>query len=188
VDEPKEVNLEDLNRTPSKPVEPKTKEEEPRKEVPRSDIPIEEYPMVEKSKGGGHLKKTDEVCDDLSEKDFEAMIYIASGLDKTKVANLVGCDRRTLYRLLNSERVERFTKGAKKRLAALAPLAVELIHNALLNGDLEVAKDVLKGMNVMRSSVNAGDAKVKERSIAEEIVEANGKTTRKLTKEREVDD
>lgn len=154
--------------------------------VPTELVPIEELPELEKSKGGGHLAKKN--SDDLSAKDLEVLSLLACGVDKTVTANLVGIDRRTIYKLLDSERVERLTKGAKKRLSSLAPLAVEIIHSELVKGNIEVAQSVLKGLNIMRASVNAGDSKVKVTSVAEEIVENDGKTTKRVIRSKETND
>lgn len=145
-------------------------------------VPVEELPMVPASKGGGHLKKKD--SDALSARDLQILSMLACGIEKTVAANIAGIDRKTIYNLLDTERVERMTKGAKKRLAALAPLAVEIIHSELVKGNVEVAQQVLKGLAIMKTSVNSGNSNVKERSIAEEIVENDGKVTRKITKER----
>ena len=149
-------------------------------------VPVDELPAIEKSKGGGHLSKGD--SDTLSAKDLEVLSLLACGVDKTVTANLVGIDRRTIYKLLDSERVERLTKGAKKRLASLAPLAVEIIHSELVKGNIEVAQSVLKGLAIMKTSVNTNGAKEKITSIAEEIVENNGKTTKRLTRSQEIND
>lgn len=149
-------------------------------------VPVEEMPMIEKSKGGGHLSKGD--TDNLSSKDLEVLSLLACGVDKTVTANLVGIDRRTIYKLLDSERVERLTKGAKKRLASLAPLAVEIIHSELVKGNIEVAQSVLKGLAIMKTSVNNGAAKEKITSVAEEIVENNGKTTKRVIRSQETND
>jgi len=145
-------------------------------------VPVEELPMVPASKGGGHLKKKD--SDELSSRDLQVLSMLACGIEKTVAANIAGIDRKTIYNLLDTDRVERMTKGAKKRLAALAPLAVEIIHSELVKGNVEVAQQVLKGLAIMKTSVNSGNSNVKERSIAEEIVENDGKVTRKITKER----
>jgi len=149
-------------------------------------VPIEELPMVEMSKGGGHLKKTE--GDDLSKKDLEILALLACGTEKTVTASLAGIDRRTIYKLLDSERVERLTKGAKKRLASLAPLAVEIIHAELVKGNVEVAQQVLKGLAIMKTSVNTNSGKEKVTSVAEEIIEDGGKTTKRVIRSRETND
>lgn len=149
-------------------------------------VPVEELPLVEKSKGGGHLKKAD--GDDLSAKDLEILALLACGTEKTVTASLAGIDRRTIYRLLDSERVERLTKGAKKRLASLAPLAVEIIHAELVKGNIEVAQSVLKGLAIMKTSVNTNSGKEKVTSVAEEIVENDGKTTKRVIRSHETND
>jgi len=149
-------------------------------------VPIEELPMVEESKGGGHLKKTD--GEDLSKKDLEILALLACGTEKTVTASLAGIDRRTIYKLLDSDRVERLTKGAKKRLASLAPLAVEIIHAELVKGNVEVAQQVLKGLAIMKTSVNNNSGKEKVTSVAEEIIEDGGKTTKRVIRSRETND
>jgi hypothetical protein len=156
-------------------------ESAPEQPVTTEIVPVEELPIVEVSKGGGHLKKQD--SDELSKKDLEVLSMLACGIEKTVAANIAGIDRSTVHRLLNTERVERLTKGAKKRLAALAPLAVEIIHSELVKGNVEVAQQVLKGLAIMKTSVNGGASNVKERSCAEEIIENDGKVTRRVTKE-----
>lgn len=145
-------------------------------------VPVEELPMVEKSQGGGHLKKQD--SEDLSAKDLELLSMLACGIEKTVAANIAGVDRRTVHRLLNTDRVNRLTGAAKKRLASLAPLAVEIIHSELVKGNVEVAQQVLKGLAIMKTSVNGSNSNVKERSCAEEIIEHDGKVTRRVTKEK----
>lgn len=149
-------------------------------------VPIEELPMVEASKGGGHLKKNDD--DDLSKKDLEVLSLLACGIEKTTTANIAGVSRSGIYKLLDSGRVERLTKGAKKRLAALAPLAVEIIHSELVKGNVEVAQQVLKGLAIMKTSVNSSDGKTKVTSVAEEIVENDGKTTKRVIRSQETND
>lgn len=150
-------------------------------DVPKEGTAIENLPEQPVSKGGGHLKKKD--SKELSDRDIQVLSMLACGIEKTVAANIAGVDRSTVHRLLNNERVERLTKAAKKRLAALAPLAVEIIHSELVKGNVEVAQQVLKGLAIMRTSVNAKDGNVKERSIAEETIENDGKVTRRIIKE-----
>lgn len=150
-------------------------------DVSKEGTPVEDLPIQEKSKGGGHLKKA--ASEELSDRDIQVLSMLACGIEKTVAANIAGVDRSTVHRLLNNERVERLTKAAKKRLAALAPLAVEIIHSELVKGNVEVAQQVLKGLAIMRTSVNAKDGNVKERSIAEETIENDGKVTRRIIKE-----
>ena len=149
-------------------------------------VPVEELPVLEKSKGGGHLKK--ESSEELNAKDLDILSMLALGADKTTVAALMNIDRKTIYRLLDSDRVERLTKGARKLLSSLAPLAVEIVHAELVKGNVEVAQAVLKGLNIMRQSVNSGEAKLKLSTVAEEIVENDGRTTKRIIKSREEND
>lgn len=154
--------------------------------LPTTLVPIEELPMVEKSKGGGHLVKTE--SDDLNQKDLEILSMLSLGADKTTIAALMDVDRKTIYRLLNSGRVDRLTKGAKKLVSSLAPLAAELLRSEIAKGNIEVAQAVLKGLNIMRASVNAGETKTKVTSVAEEIVDNDGKTTKRVIRSRETND
>jgi len=176
----------EAGKTPEKSVSEPSVEAEVVVPIEGTIVPIEELPMISESKGGGHLKKTD--SDDLSKKDIEILSLLACGTEKTVTAALVGIDRRTIYKLLDSERVERLTKGAKKRLASLAPLAVEILHAELVKGNVEVAQSILKGLAIMKTSVNGGTSKEKVSSIAEEIVEGDGTTTKRIIKSREVND
>lgn len=100
-------------------------------------------------------------------------------------ANLVGVDPKTIYRLLDSGRVKRLTIAARRRLSALAPLAVEIIHSELVKGNTQIAGEVLRGLSIMRTSVNDPANKVKQRSIAEEIVDTGSgqRTTRRTVDE-----
>jgi hypothetical protein len=171
-------------KTTPKPVsEPVTPEPLP---IPTTLVPIEELPMVEKSKGGGHLAKED--SEDLNQKDLEILSMLSLGADKTTIAALMDVDRKTIYRLLNSGRVDRLTKGAKKLVSSLAPLAAELLRSEIAKGNIEVAQAVLKGLNIMRASVNSGEAKTKITSVAEEIVDNDGKTTKRVIRSRETND
>lgn len=156
------------------------------KAVSNPILPVEELPVIEKSKGGGHLKS--EKTDDLNTKDLDILAMLALGADKTTVAALMNIDRKTIYRLLDSDRVERLTKGARKLLSSLAPLAVEIVHAELVKGNVEVAQAVLKGLNIMRQSVNSGEAKLKVSTVAEEIVDNDGKTTKRIIRSREEND
>ena len=184
MEEKQAVSLSELEAKARKALAKKAKPAAQSKAEPEKTAitPVEELPVQEVSKGGGHLKKKD--SEELSEKDIQVLTMLACGVEKTVAANIAGVDRKTIYRLLDSERVDRMTKAAKKRLTALAPLAVEIIHSELVKGNVEVAQQVLKGLAIMRTSVNNKDASVKERSIAEEILENDGRVTRRVTKER----
>lgn len=183
--EEEEVSLEDLEsraKVSGKCTPPKV--ERVVDIAPLLGIPIEDLPMVE-SRGGRHLEKAP--SEELTPKDMEVMTLLACGVEKTVIANLIGVDRRTIHKMLSTERVCRFLGGAKKRLSALAPLAVEIIHSELVKGNVGVAEKVLKGLALLKNSANHPDSRLKERSTAEEIVDREGKTTRRVTKEREID-
>ena len=158
------------------------KTEEPKVEETTEIVPIEELPVLDKNPGGRPAKSMDK--NDLSDKDVQIMTLLACGIEKTVIASIAGVDRRTLYRLLDSERVQRFTEGARKRVASLAPLAAEILHAELLKGNVEVAKSILKGLSIMKTSVNQKQGE-KEKTTAEEIIDSTGRTTRRIIKETE---
>ena len=125
----------------------------------------------------------------LTVKDVEILTLLAKGAKKSAIALKLGISRMQLYRMLDSDRVKRALHNTRNRLESLADLAVDIIHDELLEGNVEVAQSLLKGIGAMKTSVNAGkDGKKVERSIAEEIMDADGTKTRRLIKERENDD
>lgn len=148
--------------------------------VPQS---LEELPVQPKNIGGRPKKEI--ASDDITSKDIEVMTLMACGMDKTAVANIAGINRTQLYRLLDSDRAQRFMSASKKRIEVCAALAAEIIHSELVKGNVEVAMQVAKGLNLLKQSVNSPDKK-KERTTAEEIVEGDRKT-RRVIRETEVD-
>ena len=152
-------------------------------------IKIVDLPVVQ-SKGGGHLIPKGDPSEELSGRDVEILSILMCGMSAGATANLVGVDPKTIYRLLDSGRVKRLTIAARRRLSALAPLAVEIIHSELVKGNTQIAGEVLRGLSIMRTSVNDPANKVKQRSIAEEIVDTGSgqRTTRRTVDEMMEDD
>ena len=146
---------------------------------------VEDAKIQEKNPGGRPEKVKDE--DALTNKDLEIMALLAAGCSQEVAAGLAGIDRKTIHRNLDSGRLRRFTKAARERVESIAVIAADIIHAELKKGNVEVAMQVLKGLNIMKLSVNAPKEKTKERSIAEETVDNEGRTTRRVIREREVE-
>jgi hypothetical protein len=183
--EKNEVSLSELEaravgREKSKDEERSLKKQDPEP----APIRVVDLPVVV-SKGGGHLVPKGDPSEELSARDVEILSTLMCGMSTAATANLVGVDPKTIYRLLDSGRVKRLTIAARRRLSALAPLAVEIIHSELVKGNTQIAGEVLRGLSIMRTSVNDPANKVKQRSIAEEIVDTGSgqRTTRRTVDE-----
>lgn len=183
-----EINIDELDQRARKSHKlPTVKFEKTAEEKPEEQplVKMEDAPVQIKNPGGRPAKvHTD---DELTERDFQIMTLVASGMAKETVAQIAGIDRKTLYKLLDSESMQRLQKAARKRLESVANLATDIIHNELAKGNVEVAMQVLKGLNVMKQSVNQKE-KTKEKTTAEEIVDSGGKRTRRIIKEQEYQD
>ena len=121
----------------------------------------------------------------LSDSDNRVLKFLATGMNKSKVAELEGVTRRDLYRLLDSGRVAKIKANAENRLQALLELAVMVIHKDLLEGNTSTALTILRNFGLLqtegKSNVNAKGA-VKKTTL-EQIMENDGKETRRIIKE-----
>lgn len=118
----------------------------------------------------------------LTDSDERILTMLCSGMNKDTVAELNGITRRDLYRLLDSNRLGKIKGNAENRLNALLELVVMVIHKALLNGDVQTALTIAKGLGLLKQNKDNENAK-KYKTTLERILERDGKETQRITKE-----
>jgi hypothetical protein len=118
----------------------------------------------------------------LNASDERILTFLCAGMNKNFVAELEGISRNDLYRLLDSNRLGKIKGNAENRLQALLELVVMVIHKALLNGDVQVALTIAKGLGLIKQNKDNESAK-KYKTTLERILEHDGKETQRIIKE-----
>lgn len=119
----------------------------------------------------------------LNASDERILTFLCAGMNKQFVAELEGITRTDLYRLLDSKRLDKIKGNAENRLNALLELVVMVIHKALLNGDVNTAMQIAKGLGLLKQNKGNENAQ-KYKTTLERILEKDGKETQRVIKEQ----
>lgn len=123
----------------------------------------------------------------LNASDERVLTFLCAGMNKNLVAELEGITRSDLYRLLDSKRLDKIKGNAENRLNALLELVVMVIHKALLNGDVNTALQIAKGLGLLKQN-KGNESAQKYKTTLERILEKDGKETQRIIKEQSSSD
>ena len=148
---------------------------------------IVSLPTLAKNKGGAPTKEeTDSREIQLSNRDLEILsVLMATNGNKSLTGRIAGINRKRLYRLLNSERVNRLIGVSRLRLKALIEAAVMVLEKAVIeDGDVDVAQLLVKALLLQSRQGNTGNQGMGRKASVEEWVdEAGNKKTKRTIEE-----
>jgi len=147
---------------------------------------VASLPTLVKNKGGAPSKEdraSKEI--ELSNKDLEILsVLLASKGNKSLTERITGVNRKRLYRLLNSDRVDRLVGVSRLRLKALIEAAVIVLEKAVIeDGDVEVAQLLVKTLLLKSREGNTGKQGKGRKASVEEWVDEKGTPRRRQTLE-----
>jgi predicted transcriptional regulator len=85
--------------------------------------------------------------------DSKVISEIAAGKSVGQVAKEMGMHRTTVSKILNSDEVKAKVQEIQGRLATGIDQAVENMLDAVMNGDLDASRDLLKNFGALQSKV-----------------------------------
>lgn len=174
-----EVSLDDMTAAAHKAAQRKV--ERPETQVKKL---VETASLPDQKPVGGRPKVVKQKNEQLTDQDYVVLEKLAGGETKVQIAKDMGISRQEVYRILNSDRVQRIVTNARLRLESLQDLAVEVLHKELLKENAEVATQILKGLGTLKQNSGTSGNGVKKRTTLEKILDRNsGTETQRVIRE-----
>lgn len=146
---------------------------------------LQKLPAIAKSKGGRKKRPYNKDLE-LTKTDLQILnTLLATGGNKELTARIEGIDRQKLYRLLNSQRVQKLTENAMLRLQSLIELCVLIMeHDLVQNANSDLAYKILRGLGILKFAGSKKDTPLPpggKRATFEAFMDDDGTTHRRQT-------